>query len=85
VAAEIRAKGRRCVALGLDVRSGASIRACLGEIAREWGTIDILVNNAGTNIPTDLVSLAEEGWDTVRRHGPQGCRVRDPGGASAYP
>src|SRR5256714_2782632 len=63
--AEIRAKGRRSVALELDVRDGASIRACFARIAGEWGTIDILVNNAGTNIPTDLVSLDEEGWDTV--------------------
>src|SRR2546430_12422013 len=62
---EIRAKGRRAVALELDVRDSASIRACFARIAGEWGTIDILVNNAGTNIPTDLVSLDETGWDTV--------------------
>ncbi len=65
VAAEIRAKGRKSVALVLDVRGGASIRACFDRLAREWVTIDILVNNAGTNIPTDLASLDEEGWDTV--------------------
>ena len=65
VAAEIRSKGRRTVALALDVRTSVSIRACFERVAREWGTIDILVNNAGTNIPTDLVSLDEEGWDTV--------------------
>ncbi len=64
VAREIRAKGRRSVALGLDVRSAESIRACFDALTREWGTIDILVNNAGTNIPTDLASL-DEGWDTV--------------------
>ena len=65
VAAQIRAKGRSSLALALDVRNVASIRACFERVAREWGTIDILVNNAGTNIPTDLVSLDEEGWDTV--------------------
>ncbi|HYU81497.1 MAG TPA: SDR family NAD(P)-dependent oxidoreductase, partial [Candidatus Polarisedimenticolia bacterium] len=65
VAAEIRAKRRKSVALELDVRSGASIRACFERIARDWGTIDILVNNAGTNIPTDLAALDETGWDTV--------------------
>ena len=47
------------------MRNGGSIRACFERVAREWGRIDILVNNAGTNIPTDLVSLDEEGWDTV--------------------
>ena len=65
IAAEIRAKGRKALALALDVREGASIRAGFQRVAREWGTIDILVNNAGTNIPTDLASLDEEGWDTV--------------------
>jgi 2-deoxy-D-gluconate 3-dehydrogenase len=65
VAREIRGKGTQSLALALDVRNGASIRMCFERIAREWGTIDILVNNAGTNIPTDLVSLDEEGWDTV--------------------
>jgi NAD(P)-dependent dehydrogenase (short-subunit alcohol dehydrogenase family) len=65
VAQEIRGKGRKSIGLGLDVRNGASIRACFERIAREWGTIDILVNNAGTNIPTDLASLDEDGWDTV--------------------
>jgi NAD(P)-dependent dehydrogenase (short-subunit alcohol dehydrogenase family) len=64
-AGAIRAKGRRSDALALDVRNSGSIRECLARVAREWGTIDILVNNAGTNIPSDLVSLEEEGWDTV--------------------
>jgi NAD(P)-dependent dehydrogenase (short-subunit alcohol dehydrogenase family) len=65
VAREIREKGRRSIPLALDVRSGASIRACFARLVREWETIDVLVNNAGTNIPTDLASLDEEGWDTV--------------------
>ena len=62
---EIRAKERRSITLPLDVRSVPSIRACFEALMREWKTIDILVNNAGTNIPTDLVSLNEESWDTV--------------------
>jgi 2-deoxy-D-gluconate 3-dehydrogenase len=65
VAREIRGKGRRSIALLLEVRNRASIRVCFERLAREWWTIDILVNNAGTNIPTDLESLDEDGWDTV--------------------
>jgi 2-deoxy-D-gluconate 3-dehydrogenase len=65
VAGAIRAKGRKSIALALDVRNGRSIRECFEDIAREWGTIDVLVNNAGTNIPTDLPSLDEDGWDIV--------------------
>ena len=47
------------------MRDSKSIRGCFERVAREWGTLDILVNNAGTNIPTDLASLDEDGWDTV--------------------
>jgi NAD(P)-dependent dehydrogenase (short-subunit alcohol dehydrogenase family) len=64
-AREVRAKGRRSMALALDVTSGPSIAACFEVLKREWGTLDILVNSAGTNIPTDLASLDEKGWDTV--------------------
>src|SRR5438270_12490417 len=65
IARAIRAKGRRSVALGLDVGSAASIRVCFEALTREWATIDILVNKAGANIPTDLASLDEDAWDTV--------------------
>ena len=65
VAREIRAKGRRSIALLLEVRKAASIRVCFERLAREWGTIDVLVNNAGTNVPTDLATLDEAAWDAV--------------------
>jgi 2-deoxy-D-gluconate 3-dehydrogenase len=65
VARELREKGRRSVALLLDVRHAVSIRVCFERLDREWGSLDILVNNAGTNIPQDLVHLDEESWDSV--------------------
>ncbi|HEV8534400.1 MAG TPA: glucose 1-dehydrogenase [Candidatus Limnocylindria bacterium] len=65
VAREVRGKGRRSIALLLEVRHAPSIRVCFERLQREWGTLDILVNNAGTNIPTDLVSLDESSWETV--------------------
>ena len=65
VAVALRAKGRRALALLLEVRNDASIRVCFERIDREWGSVDILVNNAGTNIPQDLATLDEDSWDTV--------------------
>ena len=65
VAVALRAKGRRSLALLLEVRNEASIRVCFERIDREWGSIDILVNSAGTNIPQDLDTLDEDSWDTV--------------------
>lgn len=65
VAREIRAKGRRSVALLLDVRHALSIRVCFERLDREWGGLDTLVNSAGVNIPQDLASIDEDSWDTV--------------------
>ena len=65
VARELRAFGRRSVALLLDVRHAQSIRVCFERLDREFRGVDILVNNAGTNIPQDLLHTDEASWDTV--------------------
>src|SRR5437868_13955117 len=65
IARQIRQKGRRSIALLLDVRHARSIQICFERLDREWGSVDILVNNAGTNIPQDLMSLDEDSWDTI--------------------
>lgn len=65
IAREIRAKGRRSLALLLDVRHAQSIRVCFERLDREWRGVDILVNNAGTNIPQDLFALDDDSWKTV--------------------
>ena len=65
IAQQIRAKGRRSIALLLDVRHAQSIRVCFERLDREWGGLDILVNNAGTNIPQDLANIDADSWDTV--------------------
>src|ERR1700716_2913657 len=65
VAVALRAKGRRALALLLEVRNEASIRVCFERIDREWGSVDILVKNAGTNIPQALDTLDGASWDTV--------------------
>ena len=65
VAREIRAKGRRSIALLLEVRNAASIRVCFERLRRESSALDILVNNAGALVPSDLTSLDEDAWDLV--------------------
>ncbi len=45
---EIRALGRRSVALKMDVTRADDVRSLVDRVAREFGRIDILVNNAGT-------------------------------------
>lgn len=45
---EIRALGRRSVALKMDVTNRDQVKEVVDQIAKEFGSIDILVNNAGT-------------------------------------
>ena len=47
VADEVRAHGRRALALSLDVSSQESVDAMTAQALAEFGAIDILVNNAG--------------------------------------
>lgn len=45
-AAEVEARGRRCLALRMDVMDRASIRSGFEAAMEAWGRIDVLVNNA---------------------------------------
>ncbi len=45
-AAEVEARGRRALALPMDVTDRASVRAAFDAATDAWGRIDVLVNNA---------------------------------------
>jgi NAD(P)-dependent dehydrogenase (short-subunit alcohol dehydrogenase family) len=53
-AALISNAGSRAIAIPLDVRDAAGIRAAVEETARQLGPVTILVNNAGTPGPAGL-------------------------------
>lgn len=56
VADEVRALGRKSLALSLDVTSQASADAMVAEVMAQFGQIDILVNNAGI--------IGAPGWES---------------------
>jgi 2-deoxy-D-gluconate 3-dehydrogenase len=56
-------KGRKVIAVALDLRSQPSIKAAFERAAQELGAIDLLVNNAGRALPAADVTDAE--WDDV--------------------
>jgi NAD(P)-dependent dehydrogenase (short-subunit alcohol dehydrogenase family) len=62
---EIRALGRRTVALELDVRDHASIQNFAREAKAAFGQIHILVNNAGCNIRKPALEISWDDWNTV--------------------
>jgi NAD(P)-dependent dehydrogenase (short-subunit alcohol dehydrogenase family) len=65
VADEVRASGRRGLAVPTDVTSSAAVDALLARTVEELGTLDILVNNSGVLHPQPLIETTDEDWDRV--------------------
>lgn len=66
VAAEIRQRGRRGLAISGDVLDDTVIPAALDRVIAELGSIDIMVNNAGGNLDRKQHPLPEitlQKWD----------------------
>src|SRR5947209_1284669 len=62
VAEEIRALGRRAVAVVADVTRSDQIGAAVAEASGELGPIAILVNNAGWDKVEPFLQSTEETW-----------------------
>ena len=63
-AAEVRALGRKAMALRADVTKSTEVNDMVKTALRELGKIDILVNNAGVSTqPKPFVETTEEEWD----------------------
>ena len=64
VAAEIRALGRRALAVGCHVASWGECEKLIAESVAEFGALDVLVNNAGiATVPPSLAGVSEELFD----------------------
>jgi NAD(P)-dependent dehydrogenase (short-subunit alcohol dehydrogenase family) len=62
VAALIRGKGRKSIAVGADVANRAQVEAMVDRVWKELGPIDILVNNAGIETIVPFLDLTDEQW-----------------------
>ena len=65
VAASIRARGRKALAICANVMDVAALQNAVTTAHDEFGRLDILVNNAGGVAKRNFVDLAEKNW---RRH-----------------
>lgn len=63
VAGEIRERGRRALAVQLDVSSRQSVRRAFARCLEELGGLDALVNSAGVLQQKPFLSLTDEDWD----------------------
>ena len=64
VAEEVRALGRRALAVVSDVGEWSSVEALAGRVMAEFGRVDIVVNNAGAARGSDRVPVLDLDVDT---------------------
>jgi NAD(P)-dependent dehydrogenase (short-subunit alcohol dehydrogenase family) len=62
VAAWIRGKGRRAIAVKADVANRGEVEAMFDAVEKELGAADILVNNAGIETIVPFLELTDEQW-----------------------
>jgi len=65
VVGEIRAMGRRAIAVVADVSKSADVTRMVETVERDLGPIDVLVNNAGVESIIPLLEIGEEEWERV--------------------
>lgn len=64
-AAEIRALGRRAMAVVADVSKEEEVNKMVSRVIEELGGIDILVNNVGHGLPILVEDMTAEDWHVV--------------------
>lgn len=65
VVAQIKAMGRRAVAIQADVAKRADVAKMFATIEKEFGRLDILVNNAATFAAVKFEDLTDAQWDDM--------------------
>jgi NAD(P)-dependent dehydrogenase (short-subunit alcohol dehydrogenase family) len=62
VVRELRAKGRKAIAVKADVARRAEVEPMFEKVWKELGPLDILVNNAGIETIVPFLELTDEQW-----------------------
>ncbi len=65
IAEEIRASGRRALALRTDITREDQVQAVVAAALEEHGRIDVLVNNAGVTRLHPILEISAEEWDRI--------------------
>ncbi len=65
IESEIKALGRRVLALELDVRDFESIQQMAKQVEASYGHVDILLNNAGCNVRKPALGVTWENWNLI--------------------
>ncbi|OCH91275.1 short chain oxidoreductase [Obba rivulosa] len=65
VVSDIKAKGRRAIAVPADVTSEDDVKNMIDRVAKELGTLDVMVANAGIIILKSLLDTSVEEWERL--------------------
>jgi len=79
-AEEIEQAGGRALALALDVRDEAAVKAALDRTAKHFGALDIVINNASAISPTPLAQTDMRRFDLMHQVNTRGTLM-----VSKYP
>jgi 3-oxoacyl-[acyl-carrier protein] reductase len=62
---EIRAKGKKALAVSMDISDESKVKSAIEKVKKELGPVDILVNNAAFGIvrAIKIVDMKREDWD----------------------
>jgi len=66
-ASEIRALGRKSIAIQVDVRETDQVQNMVNKTVEALGRLDILVNNAGGGFYVPVLDMSERAWDALIR------------------
>jgi NAD(P)-dependent dehydrogenase (short-subunit alcohol dehydrogenase family) len=66
-AAELRDRGGRVDAVGLDVGDENQVRQVLAQVREQHGRLDAVINNAAIDITVPVAELAGSDWERVLR------------------
>jgi NAD(P)-dependent dehydrogenase (short-subunit alcohol dehydrogenase family) len=65
VAREVKARGRRSLALAADVSDADSLQALADATLEEFGKVDILVNAAGRTVRRPTLEVSDAEWNEI--------------------
>jgi len=66
---KVRQKGRRAMALAIDLRDGAAVETMVQRVCAEFGRIDILVNTTMASHNQEFLNFKEEDFDDSLNRG----------------
>jgi meso-butanediol dehydrogenase/(S,S)-butanediol dehydrogenase/diacetyl reductase len=75
VAADLKKKGHRALAVAVDVAERAQVQAAIRKTVDAYGKLDVMFNNAGFNKPVPFMEVDEANFNSIMRVNAWGVMV----------